>query len=163
MATLFFLKNRELKSGHYRHRHYLTHISVLLLSCTTRYFHLNALSNSFPFSSYLVCHPCEKTSLFTQMSTGEISCHWKSFIVSFLVFLIHSSVNVYPTFSLLLFSFALFSHFSILPLIGMKHGPSFTSLLFPLPLVYNVWSFSSPYNFYAPSPCLFSANTSAYV
>jgi hypothetical protein len=124
-----------MKSGHYRHRHYLTQSSLLLLSCTTRYFHLNALSNSFPFSSYLVCHPCEKNSFFTQMSTGEISCHWKSFIVSFIVFLIYSSINVHPTFSLLLLYFALFSHFSILSLLSMKHGPSFTSLLIRLPLV----------------------------
>lgn len=136
-----------MKSGHYHHRHYLTHNSVLLLSCTTRYFHLNALYDSSPFSLYLVSHPCEKNSFFTQMSTAEISCHWKSLIVSFLVFLIHSSINVHPTFSLLLFSFAPFSHFSILPLIGMKHDPSFTSQLIPLPLVQSVWSFSSPCSF----------------
>jgi hypothetical protein len=135
LATLFFLKNRELKSGHYHHRHYLTHISVLLLSYTTRYFHPSALYDSSPFSLYLLSHPCEKNSFFTQMSTGEISCHWKSFIVSLLVFSIYSSINAYPTFSLLLFSFAPFSHFSILPLIGMKHGPSFTSSLIPLALV----------------------------
>ena len=73
------------------------------------------------------------------MSTAEISCLWKSFFVSLQVFLIQTSINVLPMFSLLLLSFAPFSHFSILPLIGMKQGPSFTSLLIPLPSAYSVW------------------------